>query len=370
MGCAQDIDRQLDRFLKEHCPDPVLIRSAIARTQLWTVAEFLPDEMVCRRGDRVSACWLVLSGQIEIRADEQTVAFRGAGELVGEQGLLHFLAGKTGSRTADIKACGPVRLLCIDASFQQNLTDQEKVVWIQTLADVVNSKLAQATQGRSELRSSAAEHELLLRRFSDGDALGIVKMAAGGQAGPVQNRVAIVYFSDLANFSVWAADQQPADVARHLRQLAAIQIDLIRKAGGQIDKLMGDGVMAYWFIDTAEREMIEPPAAMDCARQIAEVSTRYFEDQGLDLGIRIGLHSGAVSFGDFGAENRIAVTILGATVNLAARYEEAKSPDLGQIRISPHLRDLIVLSGIDADTFRGPSKVQVKHGVEFDVYSI
>jgi class 3 adenylate cyclase len=370
MGCAQNIDRQLDRFLNAHCPDPALIRCAIARSQLVTVTDFLPDEMICLRGDRVSGCWLVLSGQIEIRADEQTVTFRGAGELVGEQGLLHFLAGKTGTRTADIKACGSVRLLCIDASFQQDLTDAEKVVWIQTLADVVNLKLEQATQGRSELRSSAAEHELLLRRFSDGDALGIVKMAAGGQAGPIQNRKAIVYFSDLANFSVWAADQQPVDVARHLRNLATIQIDLIRRAHGQIDKLMGDGVMAYWFIDTAEREMIEPPAVVDCARKIAEESMRYFEGQRLDLGIRIGLHAGNVSFGDFGAENRIAVTILGATVNLAARYEQAKSPDLGQIRLSPHLRDLIVRSGIDSDAFRGPTKVQVKHGVEFDVYSI
>ncbi|MEH2480989.1 class 3 adenylate cyclase [Nitrobacteraceae bacterium AZCC 2146] len=370
MGCAQNIDRQLDLFLGEHCPDPALIRCAIARSQLVTVTDFLSDELVCRRGDRVTGCWLVLSGQIEIRADEQTVTFRGAGELVGEQGLLHVLAGKTGSRTADIKACGSVRLLCIDASFQQDLSDAEKVIWIQTLADVVNVKLEQATYGRSELRSSAAEHELLLRRFSDGDALGIVKLAAGGQTGPIQNRRVVVYFSDLANFSIWAANKQPAEVAHHLRILATIQIDLVRKANGQIDKLMGDGVMAYWFIDTAEREMVEPPAVLDCARKIVEESLRYFEDHGLELGIRIGLHAGNVSFGDFGAENRIAVTILGATVNLAARYEQAKSPDLGPIRLSPDLRDLILRSGIDTDAFRGPTKVQVKHGVEFDVYSI
>lgn len=370
MGCDQQIDRQLGRFLQDHCPDPALIRSAIKRTNLATVADYLPGELICSRGDRVSGCWLVLAGQIEIRAEEQNVTFRGEGEMVGEQGLLHFLAGKTGARTAEIKACGSVRMLCIDASFQQALSDPEKVVWIQTLADVVNLKLAQATQGRSELRSAAAEHELLLRRFSDGDALGIVKMAAAGKVGPIQNRKAIVYFSDLANFSVWAADQKPADVARHLRKLATIQIDLIRKAGGQIDKLMGDGVMAYWFIDTIEREMVEPPAVMDCVRKIAEESMRYFKDQSLDLGIRIGLHAGSVSFGDFGAENRIAVTILGATVNLAARYEQAKSPDLGQIRVSPHLRDLIVRSGIDSETFRGPTKVQVKHGIEFDVYSV
>src|SRR5258708_11835590 len=190
MGCAQNIDRQIDRFLNAHCPDPALIRCALARSQLVTVIDYLPDEMICRRGERVTGCWLVLNGQIEIRADEQTVTFRGAGELVGEQGLLHVLAGKNGVRTADIKACGSVRSLCIDASFQQDLIDAEKVVWIQTLADVVNLKLEQATQGRSELRSSAAEHELLLRRFSDGDALGIGKMAAGGQAGPSQERTA------------------------------------------------------------------------------------------------------------------------------------------------------------------------------------
>jgi hypothetical protein len=55
---------------------------------------------------------------------------------------------------------------------------------------------------------------------------------------------------------------------------------------------------------------------------------------------------------------------------MAARYEQAKSPELGEIRISPTLRDLMVGSGADPDTFRGPTKVEVKHGVELDVYSI
>jgi hypothetical protein len=57
------------------------------------------------------------------------------------------------------RRAAPVRLLCIDASFQQNLNDQEKVVWIQTLADVVNLKLEQATQGRSELRKFSVANE-------------------------------------------------------------------------------------------------------------------------------------------------------------------------------------------------------------------
>ena len=370
MAGTQKSDRMLDAFLTEHCPEPSVIRCAIARSKLVTIDEFLSDELICERGDRVTGCWLVLDGQIEIKSDQQTVIFRGAGALVGEQGLLKVLAGKSGSRTADIKACGFVRLLRIDASFQQDLTAAEKVVWIQTLADVINMKLEQATIGRSELRSSAASYEMLLRRFSEGDALGIVKLAAGGQTGQIQNRKAVVFFSDIENFSVWATSQTPSEVAYHLRNLATIQIDLIRDAKGQIDKLMGDGVMAYWFIDTCERETIEPLAALRCSKEIVDQSMRYFEQHALELGIRIGLHAGDVSFGDFGAQNRIAVTILGATVNLASRYEQAKSPAIGQVRLSPEMRDLIAKSGDEAHVLRGPTNVQVKHGVELDVYSI
>lgn len=370
MGFGPGIDPQFERFLEQHCPDPELIRGAMARVALCGVVGCLPDEIICRRGQRVDGCWLVLSGQVEIRSDDQNVTFRGAGEMVGEQGLLHFLAGKDGFRTADIRALGSVRLFRIDAAFQQCLSDREKLVWALTLSDVVNLKLEQATKGRSELRSSAAEHEALLRRFSDGDALGIVKMTASGQAAQVQARRAIVFFSDIANFSVWAVDKAPDVVAFHLRELAAIQINMIRNAGGQVDKLMGDGVMAYWFIDTLERQRIEPQAVTNCAKLIAEESGRYFREHQLELGIRIGMHAGDVSFGDFGAENRIAVTLLGAAVNTAARYEQAKSSELGQIRISPTLRDLMVGSGEDPDTFRGPTKVEVKHGVELDVYSI
>jgi class 3 adenylate cyclase len=370
MGFTPEIEQQLDGFLRQHCPEPALIRSALSRLPLCGVSDHIPDGIICRRGDRVEGCWLILNGQLEIRSDEQNVTFRGAGEMVGEQGLLHFLSGKSAARTADITARGPVRLLHVDAAFQHCLDDREKIAWVLTLAGVVNMKLEQATKGRSELRSSAAEHELLLRRFADGDALGIVKIAASGLMRPAQRRRAIVYFGDIANFSVWSADKDPAEVARHLRELATIQIDAIREAGGQVDKLMGDGAMAYWFTDTAERERLAPPAVIECAKSIAEKISRYFDDHRLDLGIRIGLHAGDVSFGDFGADDRIAVTVLGATVNTAARYEQAKSPDLGRIRISPALRDLAVRAGVDPAAFRGPSKVQVKHGVELDVFSV
>ncbi|GKQ53571.1 cyclic nucleotide-binding domain-containing protein [Bradyrhizobium sp. Ce-3] len=370
MGLPAVVEKKLSLFLEQFCPDPAVIRSALERTSLRTELDFLPGEPICKRGDRVQGCWLVIDGQVEVRADDQIVAFRGPGELFGEQGLVHVLSGKDGTRTADVKAIGPVKLLCIDASFQERLNDHEKVVWTLTLASVINHKLEQATDMRSELRSLVAQHELLLRRFSDGDALGLVKMATRGERPAIQNRRAIILFSDIARFSVWSASKSPSEVAAHLRDIAAIQINAVCDSGGQIDKLMGDGAMAYWFVDSGDREKCEPAAVLACVLKVSSDCRAYFEKHGLPLGLRIGLHAGEVSFGDFGAEGRIAVTLLGAAVNTAARYEQAKSPDLGEIRISPTLRDLMVRSGANPDTFRGPTKVEVKHGVEIDVYSI
>lgn len=364
------VEAKLDAFLNQFCPDPAVIKNALDRLQLGTVRDFLPGESICELGDRVQACWLVISGQVEVRADDQIVVFRGPGELFGEQGLVHVLSGKNGTRTAGVKAVGYVKLLCIDASFQERLDDQEKVVWTLTLASVINCKLEQATNARSELRDLVAQHELLLRRFCDGDALGLVKMATRGKRPLIQNRRAIILFSDIAGFSIWSASKSPGEVAGHLRELAAIQINAVRDYGGQVDKLMGDGAMAYWFADSGDREKCEPSAVLACVLKIASECEAYFETHGLPLGLRIGLHAGDVSFGDFGAENRIAVTLLGAAVNTAARYEQAKSSELGQIRISPILRDLMIRSGVNPDTFRGPTKVEVKHGVALDVYSI
>jgi CRP-like cAMP-binding protein len=105
MGLAPEVEEKLDLFL-EFCPDPVAIRNALHRTGLCTVQYFLPDEAIRKRGERVRGCWLVISGQVEVRSEGQNVAFRGPGELVGEQGLVHFLSGKDGVRTADIRAIG------------------------------------------------------------------------------------------------------------------------------------------------------------------------------------------------------------------------------------------------------------------------
>ena len=262
---TEGVEDQFAEFLNRHCRDPAVIQNAIARTNLWTVHDKRHLEQICAKGERATACWLILDGMVEIQSDHRNVTFRKAGELVGEQAFLHTLNGRDGVRTADVIACGAVRLACIDAAFQERLSDDEKALWTLTLADVVNQKLEEATSGRSSLRKTIDETEALLLRFADGDALGIVKLAADNRESLIQYRTAIVFFSDIANFSSWSTGRAPYEVAAVARRLATIQIDLIRASGGAIDKIIGDGIMAYWFVDTRERESWVPKSVLECA---------------------------------------------------------------------------------------------------------
>jgi class 3 adenylate cyclase len=186
------------------------------------------------------------------------------------------------------------------------------------------------------------------------------------------SRELIIWFSDIANFSSWASNKSPEEVASLARALTGLQIERVREAGGQIDKLMGDGVMAIWFIDTAARRSRLPTAAVECARKVAAEVGALLESKKLDkeLAIRIGLHSGRASFGDFGSQQRIAVTVLSHDVNLASRYEQAKAEGLPPVRVSPSLKDLVESCPTERDwTFGSCTAVPVKHGVVIDIYS-
>jgi class 3 adenylate cyclase len=157
-----------------------------------------------------------------------------------------------------------------------------------------------------------------------------------------------------------------------MKKIAKIQIDHIRLAGGEIDKLTGDGVMAVWFIDATADRLTLPRMAIECAQAVVgDVRTELRQRTGTDgLDIRIGMHCGEVAFGDFGAQDRIAVTVLGHVVNMAARYEQAHSDKLQPIRISDDLKALVDnYKSKPAIAFEAHGLVQVKHGVEIPVFS-
>jgi class 3 adenylate cyclase len=152
----------------------------------------------------------------------------------------------------------------------------------------------------------------------------------------------------VAGFSALSEQLDADGVGDVLRRVIGPQVEEIEAAGGQIDKYMGDGVMAFWLCpDAARLARAAADAAAAAERAVARVSDTARRDA-LKIGIRIGLHAGEVAVGDFGGGQRIAFTLVGQVVNAAARYEQYKPKPGnrdGAIRLSDVVYGLLPQNG-------------------------
>ncbi len=102
---------------------------------------------------------------------------------------------------------------------------------------------------------------------------------------------------------------------------------------GTLDKFMGDGVMV--FLGDPKSPSIDKDAKK-CVQMAIEMQK---EAKKMNMGVRIGINSGMCTVGNFGSKNRMDYTIIGSTVNLAARLERSSEP--GQISISDSTYQLV-----------------------------
>jgi adenylate cyclase len=96
---------------------------------------------------------------------------------------------------------------------------------------------------------------------------------------------------------------------------------IILDSKGTLDKLMGDGIMAFW---GAPNEIENPAgAAIDCALKMLEGLERLRQDDErfADVDIGIGIATGDAIVGNLGSEHRFDYSAVGDTVNLASRLE-------------------------------------------------
>jgi class 3 adenylate cyclase len=128
-------------------------------------------------------------------------------------------------------------------------------------------------------------------------------------------------FTDIRGFTGLCEGLSPEEVVSLLNRYLELQSSIIISNGGDIDKFVGDEVMAVF--DGPEKELhavktaIEIKKAMETERNKAVVEKKHI------IEIGIGINSGRVVFGSIGAKDRMDFTSIGDSVNLAARLEGA-----------------------------------------------
>lgn len=117
-----------------------------------------------------------------------------------------------------------------------------------------------------------------------------------------------IMFIDIRHFTAWCDENEPKEVVARLSYEYETISSIIGKYSGRINKIMGDGVLAY-FPETAVNECLF--AAQHIQMEV--------EKQERLLGVGIGIDLGRVILGDFGEHTRLDFTVIGRTVNQAAR---------------------------------------------------
>jgi adenylate cyclase len=138
-----------------------------------------------------------------------------------------------------------------------------------------------------------------------------------------ERREISIFFSDVQGFTTISEGLDPSTLTELLNDYLTFMTNIILDSGGTIDKYEGDAIIAFWnaplnFPDHAGRAL---GASLECHRRLAERQDFFFEKFGCRLLTRIGLNTGYAVVGNMGSNKHFNYTMLGDSVNLAARLE-------------------------------------------------
>lgn len=123
-----------------------------------------------------------------------------------------------------------------------------------------------------------------------------------------------VLFSDIRGFTALSHAIEPTTLFRSVSEHLGAQVECVYRHNGYVDKFGGDGVMAVF----DGRHMAAD--ACRCALAIMERVTELAAptvDQPVPVGV--GIHAGSVVVGSIGSGDHLDYTVVGETVNVAAR---------------------------------------------------
>jgi adenylate cyclase len=154
-------------------------------------------------------------------------------------------------------------------------------------------------------------------RLRPAAAMMVTRVRVGA---PVTTARVTVLFADLRGYTGMAERLPAARVVPLLDEFFRVLAGVTGSFGGQVYHMAGDGIMAGFGINAGgggANEALGAGHAM--LKGFAPVADRWRNELSIDAGIGVGLHLGEVAFGVLGPPRRKATTLVGDTVNVAAR---------------------------------------------------
>ncbi len=138
-----------------------------------------------------------------------------------------------------------------------------------------------------------------------------------------ERRELTIFFSDLQGFTSLSEGLTPDELTQLLNEYLSEMTELVTGSGGTVDKYEGDAIIAFWNapLDVPDHPTVAVRAALRCQKRLEELRPVFRKRVGQELYMRIGLNTGEAVVGNMGSSSRFDYTMLGDSVNLAARLE-------------------------------------------------
>lgn len=215
----------------------------------------------------------------------------------------------------------------LDAHFTQgSFTEKDlkvmAVLAYQASAKIANARLLQRAEEEAVARGNLSR--LLSPNLVEQVVSGNIKVNQGGTLVD-----ATVVFIDIRGFTRVSEQMPPEELISTLNSYFEIMVDIIFKHDGTLDKFIGDEIMAVWGAPIAQPD--HALRALRATYEIREAINRFNRfrvannERALEIGC--GINSGSMVAGYLGSSKTLSYTVLGDTVNVAARLCSFAKPN-------------------------------------------
>jgi class 3 adenylate cyclase len=246
-------------------------------------------------------------------------------------------------------------VMYVDNKDERNVFTSADLELLTAIADQV-ARFVRENLLQPDLQREEVIRASLLRQFSPAVAEQILAGSQRLQLGGNRVNPITILVSDIRGFTSISAKMEPADVVRMLNEMFDAFVPIIFEYDGIVDKYVGDSVLAVFGSPDKDEQQWEKAvrAALEMQQAIHKLGEAWKTRRLPVFEVGIGVHSGEAIQGFIGSAQRTEYTVIGNTVNQAARF--CDGADRGEILISSavfeHVYRLVDVS---------PKTVKTKH---------
>jgi class 3 adenylate cyclase len=207
--------------------------------------------------------------------------------------------------------------------------------WDISIPVITKDEVGQLSQSFNEMANELQKKERIKETFGKYVDPRIVEqlLSDQGEYKTISNekKRMTIFFSDIVSFSTISESLTPGGLVNLINKYFSLASEPIMNHKGVIDKYIGDAIMAFWgppFTNEKDHAQYACLAALEQFEQISKLQSIMPDILGFrkglpEIDIRIGLCTGDVVAGNIGSDQSQSFTVMGDTVNIAARLESA-----------------------------------------------